>query len=82
MDAYGSPTRLPTCRRPRLSRLSVLAVIFCHRVERMSPLITPHSTSLVVGTRTSFRSSTILSCVSVLSLLPVEMILASVCSSE
>ena len=77
-----SPTRVPTCRRPRLSRLSVLAVIFCQTVERMSPLITPHSTSLVVGTRTPFRSSTILSCVSVLVLDPVERMVASVFNSE
>ena len=59
-----------------------MAVIFCQTVERMSPLITPHSTSLVVGTRTPFRSPTILSCVSVLVLEPVERMVASVFSSE
>ena len=78
----GWPVMLASCLRPMLSSEPELLVMRFQTVLNSEPSMTPHRISLVVGTRTSFRSSTILSCVSVLSLLPVEMILASVCSSE
>ena len=70
----GAPVMAPICRKPMPSRPAVLPVRRFHAVLRISPLMTPHKISLVVGTSRFFTSSTVVLVV----VLPEESVVTSV----